>query len=248
MRGLSGPITRVVGFDSSLALEAADSCALSFSLAHPVSPRLAERAAAARTDDAATIIYTSGTTGDPKGVVLTFENLTVQFEALERFFSVTGRDRSLCFLPLSHVFERTWTSTFSSKGATTTTWRTQGRSGDGGGAAHGHDQRASALREDLLGRSTRRTRQRAAAALFEWALRTELEYTEQRGETVAGPRCRPPRVADALVLRKIRDVVGGPKNFFAAGGAALAEEIEEFFFAAGLLVCQGYGLTETSPM
>jgi long-chain acyl-CoA synthetase len=55
-------------------------------------------------------------------------------------------------------------------------------------------------------------------------------------------------VADTLVLSKIREIVGGPKNFFSAGGAPLAKEIEEFFLAAGLLVCQGYGLTETSPM
>ena len=55
-------------------------------------------------------------------------------------------------------------------------------------------------------------------------------------------------LADRLVLHKIRDIVGGPKNFFSAGGAALSQAIEEFFFAAGLLICQGYGLTETSPM
>jgi long-chain acyl-CoA synthetase len=56
------------------------------------------------------------------------------------------------------------------------------------------------------------------------------------------------RVADALVLSKIRDVVGGKKNFFSSGGAPLSADVEEFFFAAGLLICQGYGLTETSPM
>jgi long-chain acyl-CoA synthetase len=55
-------------------------------------------------------------------------------------------------------------------------------------------------------------------------------------------------VADRLVLHRIRDAVGGPKNVFSAGGASLSPEIERFFFAAGLLVCQGYGLTETSPM
>jgi long-chain acyl-CoA synthetase len=56
------------------------------------------------------------------------------------------------------------------------------------------------------------------------------------------------QLADLLVLRRIRAVVGGHKNFFAAGGAPLAREIEETFLAAGLLVCQGYGLTETAPM
>jgi long-chain acyl-CoA synthetase len=56
------------------------------------------------------------------------------------------------------------------------------------------------------------------------------------------------RLADALVLSKIRDVVGGEKNFFSCGGAPLSQGVEEFFFATGLLICQGYGLTETSPM
>jgi long-chain acyl-CoA synthetase len=56
------------------------------------------------------------------------------------------------------------------------------------------------------------------------------------------------KVAHKLVLSKVQAVVGGSKNFFSAGGAPLAQAIEEFFFAAGLLVCEGYGLTETSPM
>jgi long-chain acyl-CoA synthetase len=68
-------------------------------------------------------------------------------------------------------------------------------------------------------------------------------------QPAAGPGVEnPPRLADRLVLRKIRDIVGGDKNFFSAGGAPLAKEIEEFFLDIGLLVCQGYGLTETAPM
>ncbi|MGN7614452.1 AMP-dependent synthetase/ligase, partial [Magnetococcales bacterium HHB-1] len=53
---------------------------------------------------------------------------------------------------------------------------------------------------------------------------------------------------DTLVLKKVRAVVGGKKNFFSAGGAPLEKSIEEFFLACGLLICQGYGLTETAPM
>jgi long-chain acyl-CoA synthetase len=55
-------------------------------------------------------------------------------------------------------------------------------------------------------------------------------------------------LADRLVLRKVRTLMGGPKNFLSSGGAALAQEVEEFFMSLGLLVCQGYGLTETAPM
>ncbi|HSO27884.1 MAG TPA: AMP-binding protein, partial [Anaerolineales bacterium] len=86
--------------------------------------------------------------------------------------------------------------------------------------------------------------------LFHWAIDVGSAYQYRRKENrpvglwLNGQH----RLADRLVLSKIRDVVGGSKNFFSAGGAPLAREIEEFFFAAGLLVCEGYGLTETSPM
>ena len=74
--------------------------------------------------------------------------------------------------------------------------------------------------------------------------RTRRRTAQARGPWLAARHA----LADRLVLHKIRDIVGGPKNFFSAGGAALSPAIEEFFFAAGLLICQGYGLTETSPM
>ena len=86
--------------------------------------------------------------------------------------------------------------------------------------------------------------------LFEWAVGVgrEVGYARKEGRSVSPWLAARHRLADRLVLRKIRDIVGGPKNFFSAGGATLSSEIEEFFFAAGLLICQGYGLTETSPM
>jgi long-chain acyl-CoA synthetase len=86
--------------------------------------------------------------------------------------------------------------------------------------------------------------------IFDWALAigSRAGYARARGERVGPALALRHALADRLVLRKIRDIVGGPKNFFSAGGAALSPQIEEFFFAAGLLICQGYGLTETSPM
>ena len=102
-------LTRVVVFDQAAPLDGDDSCHLRTCLAHPVSPEVAARGAAASVHDIATIIYTSGTTGEPKGAVLTFDNLSTQFEAVDAFFRVTTADRSLCFLPLSHAYERIWT-------------------------------------------------------------------------------------------------------------------------------------------
>jgi len=85
--------------------------------------------------------------------------------------------------------------------------------------------------------------------LFDWAVDVGRRYNEavDAGETPGLGMRTKYGVADRLVLSKIREAVGGPKNFFSAGGAPLSATIEELFFAAGLLICQGYGLTETSP-
>jgi long-chain acyl-CoA synthetase len=253
VRGTAGPIRRVVCFEPGVALDPADSCSMSVPLAHPPAPALADRAAAARTSDVATIIYTSGTTGEPKGVVLTFANLVMQFEALDRFFEVTTADKSLCFLPLSHAYERAWTFYILSHGA---------------GNYYLDDPKrvietmqevkptcmvsVPRLYEKIYTTARFKVSQGSAARrkIFQWAVGVGKRhaYAKTRGQRVGPLLAARHAVADRLVLHKIRDIVGGPKNFFSAGGAALSEEIEEFFFAAGLLICQGYGLTETSPM
>jgi long-chain acyl-CoA synthetase len=86
--------------------------------------------------------------------------------------------------------------------------------------------------------------------LFQKALRTGKEYAcavKDKRPASLGLKLRH-KFFDAIVLKKVRQVVGGKKNFFSAGGAPLEQSIEEFFFACGILICQGYGLTETSPM
>ncbi len=211
------------------------------------------RLADAAPGDVATIIYTSGTTGDPKGVMLTHANFFSQFQAVDAAFRVTERDRSLCFLPLSHSYERAWSFYIFRQGAC------NHYAGDARRAALSLPEvRPTAmvsvplLYEKIYAAANERAEKSSPARrrLFRWAVDTGKKYAYRKKEgKFAGPWLRLSHaVADRMVLAKIRDTVGGPKNFFAAGGAALSREIEEFFFAAGLLVCQGYGLTETSPM
>lgn len=203
--------------------------------------------------DVATIIYTSGTTGEPKGVRLTHGNFAHQALAVSTEFQVGPDDRSLCFLPLSHVYERSWSYFVFSVGAQNN---------------YLEDPRqvievmqevkptvmvsVPRLYEKIYGTVFERLEHAPAIrrTLFHWAVGIGFDANMKRATSQRCSLWLTLRhwLADRLVLSKIRDVVGGPKNFFSAGGAPLSKEIEEFFLSAGLLVCQGYGLTETSPI
>jgi long-chain acyl-CoA synthetase len=217
------------------------------------SAELEARRAAYETDQLASLIYTSGTTGEPKGVMLSHSNFMHQVEAIDTFFDVGPDDRSLCFLPLSHVYERTWSYFIFSQGAQNYYLSNPREVVD-----YLPDVKPTAMVSvpRLYEKVYAGVMSKAEGAsplrkkLFGWALGVGGRFAETKNSgTTPGLVLRLEHaVADKLVLGKIRDVVGGPKNFFSAGGAPLSSTIEEFFLAAGLLVCQGYGLTETSPM
>ena len=207
----------------------------------------------ASTDDVATLIYTSGTTGDPKGAVLTHANFFHQFRAIDERFTVGASDRSLCFLPLSHAYERAWSYYVFQSGA-----ENAYLADPKDVIACMPEVRPTAmvsvprLYEKICATVLERVEKGPPARrrLFHWAMRVgrEYQYRKKDGKPVGLLLSLQHGLADRLVLSKVRDIVGGEKNFFSAGGAPLSKEIEEFFFAAGLLICQGYGLTETSPM
>ena len=209
--------------------------------------------AAYDTNQLASLIYTSGTTGEPKGVMLSHSNFLHQVDAINTFFDVGPDDRSLCFLPLSHVYERTWSYFIFSQGAQNYYLSNPREVVD-----YLPEVKPTAMVSvpRLYEKVYAGVMSKAEAAsplrkkLFEWALDVGGRFAaaENEGTGPGLPLRTKHAVADKLVLSKIRDVVGGRKNFFSAGGAPLSATIEEFFLAAGLLVCQGYGLTETSPM
>ncbi|MBK7703652.1 MAG: long-chain fatty acid--CoA ligase [bacterium] len=213
---------------------------------------LRRREAAASDDDLATIIYTSGTTGDPKGVRLTHANFRCQFASLDRRFVFGPDDHSLCFLPLSHVYERAWSyyvyltgarNSFVADPKQVVAYLAEVRPTAMVSAPRLYEKVHTAVHEKIdHAPRLRRT-------LFHWAVRTGGAYQAADRGRRAGPVLKLRHaVADRLVLRKIRDLMGGPKTVLSAGGAPLSSDIENFFLAADLLICQGYGLTETAPM
>jgi long-chain acyl-CoA synthetase len=204
-------------------------------------------------EDIAAIVYTSGTTGPPKGAMLTHANFFHQFAAIDDRFEVGSADRSLCFLPLSHAYERTWSYYVFRCGAQNNYIPSPKRVLDYLAAVEPtvmvsvpllYEKVYAGIHARIETASTARRR------MFDWALKTGRRYHAKKiAHRSIGPvLALEHALADRLVLAKIRSIMGGPKNFLSAGGAPLSAAVEEFFFAAGLLICQGYGLTETAPM
>lgn len=214
---------------------------------------LASRQARLRGEDTATIIYTSGTTGDPKGAVLTHANIMSQIIALDRRLVFSEDDIELCFLPLSHVYGKTSSYWVQSHGASVyycedpkkiIEYFQEVRPTYMCGVPRLYEKIYAAVQEKLEQASS------AKRGLFRWAVAAGKDYHYRRlkHRTIPALLRIKHLVAEKLVLKKIRDLLGGRLNFFSAGGAPLAAEIEEFFFAANIFITQGYGLTETSPM
>jgi len=212
-----------------------------------------QRLTAVKADDLASLIYTSGTTGEPKGVMLTHANFFHQFHALEQEAKIDANDRSVCFLPLSHVLERAWSYYVFLHGASTYYLEDPRQIKEALSEVKPSAMvSVPRLYEKIY--STVLNRLESASLpkklLFRWAIFTggRYEYATRKGRWVSPLLAWQHSLAEKLVLSKIRAVVGGSKKFFIAGGAPLAAEIEEFFLSIGLLICEGYGLTETSPV
>ena len=212
-----------------------------------------KRFASATKDDIATIIYTSGTSGDPKGVMLTQANFFSQITALDPLFEITENDIELCFLPFSHAYQKSSTHWTQSHGVTVyycenpkeiLNYFKEVRPTFMVGVPRLYEKMYATVYARLEKASDFKRK------LFDWAISTgkEYQYKVFRKEKISFFLSLKHNLARTLILNKIRAIMGGRLNFFAAGGAPLATEIEEFFFAAGIFIAQGYGLTETSPV
>jgi long-chain acyl-CoA synthetase len=211
-----------------------------------------ERALGVKRDDVATLIYTSGTTGDPKGVMLTHFNLCSNVAGSQQHglsdVIQTG-DRSLSFLPLSHVFERMVDYLYWDVGACISYAESFDRVVDNMGEVGPNIAVAvPRLFEKIYTRVTGATG--VKKALVGWALGVGTRVADLRfeGREPGGALALQYRVADRLVFSKLRARTGGRMRNFVSGGAPLSPDVAKFFFAAGLPVYEGYGLTETSPV
>ena len=199
--------------------------------------------------DVATLIYTSGTTGLPKGVMLTHNNLYANAHASIGAVKVGPADIALSFLPLSHVFQRLVDYIMFAYGATIAHLQ----SIDDVAAAFLEVKPTVAVAvprvyEKLYARVLSEKGFRRSIVL--WARRVALEWAKEKlaGREPGGVLAWKHQVADRLVFRKLRAKLGGNIRFFISGGAPLAPEIALFFYGAGVLILEGYGLTETSPV
>ncbi len=201
-------------------------------------------------EDTATIPYTSGTTGQPKGVVLTHAQLTSEIVDVFSLMPVNQKDITLTFLPFSHILGRVeaWGSLYA-------------------GYALGFAESIERIRNNLMeikptflvavprifeklyaSVQAQLENQTWKKKLFRLALETGMEVNayRQRGEAVPFSLLLRLRAYDKLVFQKVREHLGGHLRFAVSGGAPLATEVSEFFFAAGVPLYQGYGLTETT--
>lgn len=211
-----------------------------------------ERMSRGKLDDLLTLIYTSGTTGEPKGVMLTHENAVFQKEQHDlRLIDPNENDISLAFLPLSHVFERIWTYYVFAKGMTNNYLEDPTKIVEFIGEVKPTIMCAVPRFYEKIYATVFNRLESAPPAkqkLFKWAVKVGAQHNNRKKDQLfISPLLRfKYKIADTLVLKKIRDVVGGRIKFFPCAGAPLSQEIEEFFYACGLFICYGYGLTETT--
>jgi long-chain acyl-CoA synthetase len=210
-------------------------------------------ALAVQPDDVATLIYTSGTTGEPKGVMLTHDNFHSNVEASRHAVPFAGGDVALSFLPLSHVFERMGDYMFFATGTAIA-------------YAESIDTVPANLQEvrptmmmavpRLYEKMYARVLDNALAGgaakkrIFFWARRVADRWADEQlaGREPGGRLAAQYAVAQKLVFSKLKERTGGRMRYFVSGGAPLSPEINKFFYAAGLVILEGYGLTETSPV
>ena len=212
---------------------------------------LEERLQGLTPDHEATYVYTSGTTGPPKGVVQTHGNHLFMMESCGAITDLGEGDVNLLFLPLAHSFARLesflgfyigWTTAFAESIDALAQNMREVRPMLVMSVPRVYEKVYAGVQAGVAGSSLKQT-------IFNWSVGVgrQASRLQQQGRPLpAGLRFKQ-KLAHKLVFHKLHEALGGRLRYFVSGGAPLAREIAEFFHAAGLLILEGYGLTETCP-
>ncbi|MFN0110662.1 MAG: AMP-dependent synthetase/ligase [Blastocatellia bacterium] len=200
----------------------------------------------------ATLIYTSGTTGDPKGVMLSHSNLVANVLSTAQVMSVAEDEIGLSFLPFSHIFERAVIYYYLFTRAKVFYCRSiESVAQDLRDVKPHYLTSVPRLFEKIQARAMEKAEEKgvATAKLARWAVAVGQQWAEvvSNGGQPDFLLSLKHKLADTLIFSKWREAMGGRILYFVAGGAALAPDLAKTFYAAGMPILQGYGLTESSP-
>lgn len=213
-------------------------------------------------DDPANISYTSGTTADPKGIILTHKNYMANVEQSYSLMDIPPSYRTLLILPLDHAFAHTvGIYSFIGKGASLAMVQTGNTAME---SLRNIPKNINEIKPDLLlsvpalARNFKKNIEREIAnrgtfinKLFLHALKISYQYNKEghnKGEGVTKLFTPLLWFYDKIIFRKIRQSMGGRLKFFIGGGALLDIELQRFFYAIGIPMFQGYGLSEAAPI
>ncbi len=210
-----------------------------------------ERSRSISLDDIATIVYTSGTTGPPKGVILTHRNISAVVVASAEAIPLREDDFGIVFLPLSHVLQRVAGYVGLYLGA-------RGAFAESIEKIVDNFQELKPTVQSSVPRlfekfyikvlSTVESASERRKRIFNWCMNIgyQVSALKRAKKNIPLALMIKYRVANMLVFRKIKKVLGGRIRFMVSGAAPISVKILEFFHAAGILILEGYGLTETA--
>jgi len=204
-------------------------------------------------NDTASIIYTSGTTGTPKGVILSHSNFISNSKSTSDIIKFTSDDYVLSFLPLSHVLERMVTFTYLYKGCSIAYAESVETVAENLLEIRPHimvsvprvfEKIYAKVMDTVLEGSALKKK------IFFWGVKVGKEFSQKKldKKKISKWLELKRKIAHKIVFSKIISKTGGRVRFFVSGGAPLSKDIAEFFYGIGLVILEGYGLTETSPV
>lgn len=214
-----------------------------------LSDELEKIKASVKPDDLLTLIYTSGTTGFPKGVMLSHRNMVTNFIAVAGVHSLGHGDKTLAFLPLSHVYQRMVTYHFQYLGIAIYYAENMGTIVNNVKEIKPEiflsvPRLLERVYDSIIGKG--KDLSGIKKSLFFWAVNLGLRYEQNRANGWFYHFKL--KIADKLIFSKWREALGGNIKIIVSGGAALQPRLARVFTAANIIVLEGYGLTETSPV